>query len=78
METAIITPESIVKKLASVPSDKLQEIDLFIQFIIYQSNNKTENLSGKGNRKFGFGKNLIRFVADDFNAPMEDFKEYME
>jgi hypothetical protein len=27
--------------------------------------------------KRGAGKHLIGFIADDFNAPMEDFKEYM-
>jgi len=27
--------------------------------------------------KFGAGKHLITFVADDFNDPLEDFEEYM-
>ena len=26
---------------------------------------------------FGAGKHLIKFMADDFNAPIDDFKEYM-
>ena len=25
--------------------------------------------------KFGAGKNLIGFIADDFNEPLEDFKD---
>jgi antitoxin (DNA-binding transcriptional repressor) of toxin-antitoxin stability system len=32
---------------------------------------------GKGRRKFGSAKGLIH-MADDFDAPLEDFKEYME
>ena len=28
--------------------------------------------------KFGSGKGLIRYMAPDFDAPLEDFKEYME
>lgn len=28
--------------------------------------------------KFGSAKNDILYIADDFNAPLEDFKEYME
>ncbi len=27
--------------------------------------------------KFGAGKHLIGFIADDFNEPLEDFKDYM-
>ncbi len=27
--------------------------------------------------KRGAGKHLIGFIAEDFNAPLEDFKEYM-
>ncbi|MCU0347482.1 MAG: DUF2281 domain-containing protein [Saprospiraceae bacterium] len=26
---------------------------------------------------FGAGKHLIKYMADDFTAPIEDFKEYM-
>jgi hypothetical protein len=28
-------------------------------------------------RKFGSMKGLIKNIADDFNAPLEDFKDYM-
>ena len=34
-------------------------------------------LPSKGNRKAGSAKGLIH-MADDFDAPLEDFKEYME
>jgi prevent-host-death family protein len=29
-------------------------------------------------RGFGCAKGMITFVADDFDAPLEDFKDYME
>ncbi len=29
-------------------------------------------------RKFGSGKNIFTYVADDFDAPLADFKEYMK
>lgn len=32
----------------------------------------------KGVRKFGDGKHLFGYIADDFNAPLEDFEEYMK
>lgn len=31
-----------------------------------------------GSRKFGSGKNIFAYVADDFDAPLPDFKEYMK
>jgi hypothetical protein len=33
--------------------------------------------SAKKNRKFGSMKGLVKSIADDFNAPLEDFKDYM-
>ncbi len=29
-------------------------------------------------REFNDGKHIFTYVADDFNEPLEDFKEYME
>ncbi len=28
-------------------------------------------------RKFGSMKGLVKYIADDFDAPLEDFKDYM-
>jgi hypothetical protein len=36
----------------------------------------TENAKKKP-RKAGMGKDLIAFISDNFNAPMDDFKDYM-
>ena len=32
----------------------------------------------KGDRKIGNVKDLVLFMADDFDEPLDDFKEYME
>ncbi len=37
---------------------------------------KVENPKKRG-RKFGSMKGLVKYIADDFNAPPEDFKEYI-
>lgn len=37
---------------------------------------KTENPERK-KRKFGSMKGLVKNIADDFNQPLEDFKDYM-
>ena len=31
----------------------------------------------KPKRRFGSMKGLVEYIADDFDAPLEDFKEYM-
>jgi hypothetical protein len=32
----------------------------------------------KAQRKLGWGKGLVRYVAPEFDEPLEDFAEYME
>ena len=32
---------------------------------------------GKRQRQFGSAKDAILFMADDFDAPLDDFREYM-
>ncbi len=77
MNTQIITRETIANELALIPQERLNEVDTFIKFILFQSNSK-ERKPKINRRKFGCGKNLIGFISDDFNEPLEDFKEYME
>jgi hypothetical protein len=36
-----------------------------------------QTISRAENRKFGFGKGTYTSVSDDFDEPLEDFKEYM-
>lgn len=31
----------------------------------------------KPKRQFGSMKGLVEYIADDFDAPLDDFKEYM-
>ncbi len=49
--------------------DDLASLDL----IKFQKAEKAE----KKERKFGSMKGLVKTIADDFNAPLEDFNEYM-
>jgi hypothetical protein len=37
-----------------------------------------EKSSSAKRPQFGSAKNDILYIADDFDAPLEDFKEYME
>ena len=49
----------------------IKEVDDFVEFL--KSKEKKEKVK---ERKFGCAKGLI-VMHDDFDAPLEDFKEYM-
>jgi hypothetical protein len=44
-----------------------------LNLIKLQKNEKPE----KKERKFGSMKGLVKHIAEDFDAPLEDFKDYM-
>ncbi len=62
-EIEILEPRAkkLLDELVNLDLIKLQKIDN----------------SEKRARKFGSMKNLVINIADGFNAPLEDFKEYM-
>lgn len=66
METLTI---EIIEPKAKKIIDDLEDMDL----IKVQKNGKQE----KKERKFGSMKGLVVEIADDFDAPLEDFEEYM-
>ncbi|MBX2999167.1 MAG: DUF2281 domain-containing protein [Caldilineaceae bacterium] len=39
---------------------------------------KLTPMGSKKERVFGSAKDLLVYMADDFDEPLEDFKEYME
>jgi uncharacterized protein YeeX (DUF496 family) len=60
----------IIKKL---PSDKQKEVEDFVSSLITD----TKQGNSKTGRGYGSMKGLIKYMADDFDAPLEDFKDYM-
>lgn len=76
--------QSIVQKLQSLPINLQEEVIDFIEFLLtkYKINEKLQKNGSepekKGKRKSNLGsaKGLI-VMADDFDEPLEDFKDYM-
>lgn len=66
METYTI---EIIEPKAKKILEDLEDLDL----IKVQKNGNRE----KKERTFGSMKGLVVHIADDFDAPLEDFKEYM-
>ncbi len=59
---------------------QIEDVDLLaaLQVIIDSStfSKSTPNPKSK-KRKFGCGKGIFTYISDDFDEPLEDFKEYM-
>ncbi len=72
MSTADIKLD-IFRKIDNLPEQELLKInDLLQQYLV------EEKPVTKKQRQFGSMKGLVIKMADDFDAPMEDFKEYMQ
>ena len=63
---------SLFTKLETLPSNLKQEVADFIDFLTEKSAQKKKKITPK----FGSAKGKIKMSAD-FDAPLDDFKEYM-
>jgi hypothetical protein len=61
---------------------KLKDIDLIQKIKLlkkeFEKSHPGDPSFNPSIRKFGSGRHLVTYVADDFNEPIDDFKEYME
>lgn len=63
---------SLYNKINSLPENLKKEVQDFVEFL----QAKTKKESSKKPRSFGSLKGKIH-MTDDFDAPLEDFKDYM-
>lgn len=63
---------SLYNKINSLPENLKKEVQEFVEFL----QTKTKKDSRKSPRAFGSLKGKIQ-MAEDFDAPIEDFKDYM-
>ena len=71
-----MTEQTIISELYTLPENLKQEVLHYIQFLKLKQNEKTEPETPRKKRKAGSAKGEI-IMADDFEAPLEDFAEYM-
>ena len=76
MDTFIL----LYNKILQMPEDLQVQVNDFIDFIMFKKEkedkiNSTE-ITEPNKRPFGILKGKIK-MADDFDEPMEDFKNYM-
>ncbi len=67
-----MTVTMLYTKISSLPPSMIKEVDDFVEFLKAKQKEKDKVKE----RKFGCGKGLMT-MHDDFDEPLEDFKEYM-
>jgi hypothetical protein len=67
-----MTTTVLISKINSLPPSVLNEVNDFVDNL-KEKYNKTKKIK---KRKFGCAKGLIT-MNDDFDAPIEDFKDFM-
>jgi hypothetical protein len=70
--TAMDTLVTLHDKVEALPLNLRKEVMLFIDFLIEKSGKNAQ----KTQRTFGSAKGKIH-ISEDFDEPLEDFKEYM-
>ena len=70
-----MTTALIEQKLASIPQEYLDEVAVFLDFLSYRIQ-KSEAQNQNIKRMPGIMKGEV-YMSDDFDAPLDDFKEYM-
>lgn len=67
--------EAILHKLNNLPDEMKREASDFIEFLSHK-HEKNKQAQRRKRPVFGSGKGLF-IIPDDFDEPLEDFKEYM-
>lgn len=71
-----MTSLSLYTKLETLPSELKDEAKKFIENLVEKSRKKKGSIPQKPSPKFGGLKGKIH-LSDDFDEPLDDFKEYM-
>lgn len=64
----------LLKKVSNLPENLREEVCNYIDFLLQK---RVEGALPKKSLKFGMMKDTFVMMADDFDEPLDDFKEYM-
>jgi hypothetical protein len=69
---------TLVKKIAKLPDELKLKVEKYVDDLVDEAKNSSTLKSDikQNNRGFGSLKDKI-WMAEDFNSPLEDFKDYM-
>ena len=69
-----MSTQELIDKINKLPPAKKQEVEDFIDFVTAKAADKTVDKSVES--LFGIMKGKV-WMSDDFDEPLEDFKDYM-
>ena len=68
--------EEFQEEMFKIPHKDRKEVLAFAKFIANQKRTSTNDLPHLANER-GSGKAFIKHIADDFDAPLDELKDYM-
>jgi hypothetical protein len=71
-----MTEQALIQEIHTLPESLKLEVLHFVQFLKQKQTEKSATETPRKKRKAGSAKGEI-IMADDFDAPLEDFAEYM-
>jgi hypothetical protein len=66
----------LIQEIRALPENLKLEVLHFVQFLKQKQSAQSEPAMPRKRRQAGSAKGEV-FMADDFNAPLKDFAEYM-
>jgi Protein of unknown function (DUF2281) len=68
----------LIELINKLPSEKQKEVEEFIGSLIADTNSQLHKSFKNGIKPgFGGGKGIISYISDDFDEPLDEFKDYM-
>ena len=67
---------TLEKKIAKLPENLKLKVEVFVDTLIGETNSIEKTTSNTNDRGYGSLKGQI-WMSEDFNEPLEDFKDYM-
>ena len=69
---------TLIKKIDLLSADEKLKLESYLDTLLKdKADQHVLNNEFKVEKGFGGGKGLIAYMANDFDAPLDDFKDYM-
>lgn len=72
-----MSTQQAIQLFHTLSEDLQKQVIVFIEFLANQKGNQEISVSSKAKRKPGLRKGFVKYMSEDFNAPIEDLKDYM-
>lgn len=76
-----IAENLLLSRLDKLSPEHQEDLLLYVEFLLkkqeHQQKPKVDLGSGRLPLEFGAAKHLITYMSDDFDAPLDDFQDYM-